>query len=133
MNIYETLKSGKTPDEVRAIVEKEIKSAQTIIEKEKTEKETEIKETRKTLIDAYDDYYYALTGKWLNIGERESLEQIIKETEKEIVTIQTLLEKPKAAGPKKPNKKPVCTYWKPESVKFTTDDTTIQDFIKTLI
>ena len=56
MNIYETMKSGKTPDEVRAIVEKEIKSAQVIIEKEQAAKKEEIKEARTNLVNAFEDY-----------------------------------------------------------------------------
>lgn len=133
MNIYEIMKSGKTPDEVRAIVEKEIKSAQVIIEKEQAAKKEEIKEARTNLVNAFEDYYLALTGKWFNSEEYDSLERILKETEKEIVTVQTWLEKTKETEPKKPDKKPVCNYWKPESVKFTTDDAVIKNFINNLV
>ena len=129
MNIYEIMKSGKTPDEVRAIVEKEIKSAQVIIEKEQAAKKEEIKEARTNLVNAFEDYYLALTGKWFNSEEYDSLERIIKETEKEIMTVQAWLEKTKETEPKKP----VCNYWKPESVKFTTDDAVIKNFINNLV
>ena len=137
MNIYEMLKEGKTPDYIRVQVEKEIKSAQTIIEEEKAAKKEEIKETRKNLVDAFEDYYFALTGKWFDGKDYDSLGQILEETEKEIIAVQHDLkeiEKLKKFSEKLP-KKPFVRE-KTCAVKFTpkeTDDEVIKNFINNLI
>ena len=131
MNIYEMLKEGKTPEYIRVVVEKEIKSAQTMIEEEEAAKIREIKEARKNFINALEDYNAALTDEWLDGEAREKIEQLCIETEKEIAAIQHDLKEIEKLK-KAPEKKPFVRE-KTCAVSFTADDAVIKNFVDTLI
>ena len=131
MNVYEALKEGKTVRQIYGMLENEISAARKMIDEEEAAKARELKEARKNFINALDDYNNAITGEWLDGEAREKLEQLCIETEKEIAAIQHDLKEIEKLK-KSPEKKPFVRE-KTCTVKFTTDDAAIQDFVKTLI
>lgn len=134
INVYEALKSGKTADYIRMVVENEIKCATARIAEDEAAKKERIKKTRENLISAFEDYGIAITGHkdFLDEKTRAAVEQALAETEaelkdmendlKEITKLKNLSKEP-----------PKATFTRDKSASFSTDDAIIKDFIDKLI
>lgn len=134
MNIYEMLKSGKTANYIRVIVENEIKCATKMIAEEEAAKKREIEESRKNLINAFENYGIAITGHkdFLDEKTRAAVEQALTETEAELKDMEhDLKEITKLKNFSK--KLPKATFTRDKSASFSTDDAIIKDFIDKLI
>lgn len=96
MDIYEALKAGATPEEMKRDFEKQLKEA---IEKKKAEEaavakakvdEVRVARLREKLINALDDYYQEAYGSDpMNKTTREFLEEMYKTFEKDNKTKTT--------------------------------------------
>lgn len=134
INVYEALKSGQTADFIRTKVEYEIKCATKMIEEEEAAKKREIDESRKGLVNAFENYGIALTGRknFLDEKTRAALEQVLAETEEELKDIEHDLkeiEKLKHFSEKIPK----ATFTRDKSTSVSADDAIIKDFIDKLI
>lgn len=134
INIYEALKSGKTADYIRLVVENEIKCATVMIAEEEAAKKREIEESRKNLVNAFERYGIALSGHkdFLDEKTRAALEQVLAETEGELKDIEHDL-KEIAKLKNLSGKTPKATFTRNKSTSFSADDAIIQDFIDKLI
>lgn len=133
MNIYEMLKSGKSADYIRVVVEDEIRRATARIAEDEAAKKERIKKTRENLISAFEDYGIALTGhkNFLDEKTRAALEQVLAETEEELKNIEhDLKEITKLKNLSK--EPPKATFTRDKSASFNIDDAIIKDFVNKL-
>lgn len=123
MDLYEALKSGTSADELVATFTKELEAAKAKL-KEETEAE-QITEYRKYLAAAIYDYIAVLTGFETPVFTVEEIEKGLKEIEKDISPVLTLLSGFQST------KKEDSKLFKTES-KIKTDDDILDQFIKML-
>lgn len=136
INVYETLKSGKTADYIRRVVENEIRCATAMIAEEETAKRRKIKESRENLISAFEDYGIALTGHkdFLDEKTRAAVEQALAETETEAELKDMEHDLKEITKLTRSSKEPPKAFFtRDKSASFNTDDAIIKDFIDKLI
>ena len=123
MDLYEALKDGTSADELVATFTKELEAAKAKL-KEETEAE-QVAQYRSYLADAIYDYIAALNGFETPVFTVEEIEKGLKDAEKEVGPVLTLLSGFQSA--KKEDSKLFKTKNKTE-----TDDDILDQFIKML-
>ena len=134
INVYEMLKSGKSADYIRVVVEDEIRCAKVRIAEDEAAKKERIKRTRENLISAFEDYGIAITGHkdFLDEKARAAVEQALAETEAELKDMEHNLKEitKLTRSSKEPSK---AFFTKDKSASFSIDDAIIKDFVDKLI
>ena len=122
MDLYEALKSGTPADELVATFNKELEAAKAKL-KEETEAE-QVAQYRSYLADAIYDYVSALTGFETPTLTVEEIEKELKNIEKELGPVLTLL-----SGFVEPKEEDYKFF---KTKKTKTDGDILAEFIKSL-